>query len=187
MAKNHVYSADKAQNLDNKLRKWLQNPHKLLSNYIKKGMHVIDLGCGPGYFTLPLSELVGQSGSVLAIDVQEKMLDKLKRKIKQTQCVNTTIVKNDGYSIGINQQVDFVLAAYVMHELPNQKSWIKQLKQVLHDGGHLLILEPNIIVSQKAFNNMVNELVKAGFELIERPTVRFSKSILVKKGFYENK
>jgi ubiquinone/menaquinone biosynthesis C-methylase UbiE len=57
-----------AGSLDNSFRRWLQNPQKILKPYIKEGMTVLDLGCGPGVFTLELASLVHESGKVYIIE-----------------------------------------------------------------------------------------------------------------------
>ena len=61
--------------LNNPLRKLLQNPEKILKGLVQEGQTAVDLGCGPGFFTLPLARMVGESGRVIAVDLQSKMLD----------------------------------------------------------------------------------------------------------------
>jgi 2-polyprenyl-3-methyl-5-hydroxy-6-metoxy-1,4-benzoquinol methylase len=55
----HVFSANKANNLDNRFSRFFQGPYKLLMPHISGGMKLIDYGCGNGYFTIPLSNMVG--------------------------------------------------------------------------------------------------------------------------------
>jgi ubiquinone/menaquinone biosynthesis C-methylase UbiE len=73
-----------AGGLDNSLRRLLQNPQKILKPYIKKGMVVLDLGCGPGFFSIEIAKLLMGSGEVIAADLQEGMLDRVSKKIKGT-------------------------------------------------------------------------------------------------------
>jgi ubiquinone/menaquinone biosynthesis C-methylase UbiE len=63
----------------------LQNPRKILGPYIKEGMTVLDVGCGPGFFSIELAQMVGKSGRVIASDLQEGMLRKLREKIQGTE------------------------------------------------------------------------------------------------------
>jgi len=60
--------------LDNGFRKLFQNPAKILGSYIWPGMTVIDIGFGPGTFTLTMAKMVGEKGTVKAIDVQSEMV-----------------------------------------------------------------------------------------------------------------
>lgn len=63
------------------LRRLFQNPLKLLGSYTREGMTVVDIGCAMGFLTLALPELVGQRGRVIAVDVQEKMIETLRRRV----------------------------------------------------------------------------------------------------------
>jgi ubiquinone/menaquinone biosynthesis C-methylase UbiE len=62
------------------IRKWGQNPDKILASRVKPGMNVLDFGCAMGYFSLPLARLVGVKGNVYCVDIQEKMLRKLRNR-----------------------------------------------------------------------------------------------------------
>ena len=53
------------------IRKLFQNPKKILYHYVKEGMMVLDIGCAMGFFSLPLSEMVGSKGKVICVDVQK--------------------------------------------------------------------------------------------------------------------
>ena len=70
----YVCPAALAGSLDNRIRRWFQNPQKILSPYIKEGMTVLDIGCGPGFFSVEIAHLVGKTGRVIAADLQEGML-----------------------------------------------------------------------------------------------------------------
>ncbi|MDP2215825.1 MAG: class I SAM-dependent methyltransferase [Methanolobus sp.] len=60
--------------LDSSIRRWLQNPQKILRPYVKEGMVVLEVGCGPGFFTLDIARMV-------AVDLQEGMLQKVRDKV----------------------------------------------------------------------------------------------------------
>ncbi len=77
----HVCPAELACSLDNSIRRLVHKPRKILEAYIRKEMTVLDLGCGPGYFTIELANLVGDGGKVIAADLQQGMLDKVRLKI----------------------------------------------------------------------------------------------------------
>ncbi|NNK85219.1 MAG: SAM-dependent methyltransferase, partial [Desulfobacterales bacterium] len=66
-----VCPVERAGTLDNRFRRWLQNPQTILQPYIEAGMTVLDLGCGPGFFTLDMAQMVGQAGRVFACDLQD--------------------------------------------------------------------------------------------------------------------
>ena len=55
---------------DNPLLPIFRNPHKLLkAAELKPGQKVLEVGCGPGFFTIPAAKLVGKEGFIYAVDV----------------------------------------------------------------------------------------------------------------------
>lgn len=177
---NNICPVEKAGGLDNSFRKLLQNPKKILKPYIQEGMTVLDLGCGPGFFTIEIAKQLENSGKVIAADLQEGMLDKVRQKIKGTGLEQKiTLHKCKEESINLTEKVDFVLAFYMVHEVPNQDELFKELKKILKPNGQLFIIEPKFHVSKKAFNFMIDKLESIGFKIIDRPKVFFSRTIVM--------
>ena len=84
MSDHHVCPWWLAYTFDNPLRRLIHNPRKIFSDYVQEGMTVVDIGCGMGYFSLGLAELVGDEGQVISVDLQQEMLDiTLKRATKK--------------------------------------------------------------------------------------------------------
>lgn len=166
--------------LDNRFRKLFQNPQKILKPYIKEGMVVLDLGCGPGFFSMEIAKLLNKSGKVICADLQEGMLDIVRRKIKGSDNESLfQLHKCDCDAINLSSSVDFVLAFYMIHEVPDQVRLFEELKSILTPQGRILIIEPKFHVSKGSFNKMIENLNAIGFEVIENPKVLFSRSILV--------
>jgi ubiquinone/menaquinone biosynthesis C-methylase UbiE len=118
-----VCPVEKADSLDTRFRRWLQNPKRILKPYVKEGMTVLDFGCGPGFFSVGLAQMVGKAGRVIAADLQEGMLQKLSDKIKETELEDRIrLHKCEEDKIGISENVDFVLAFYIVHEVVNKDS-----------------------------------------------------------------
>ena len=69
--------------IDNWLRRRLHQPERILSPYVRCGMRVMDFGCGMGIFALALARLVGDDGQVIAVDLQQKMLDVVVNRAKR--------------------------------------------------------------------------------------------------------
>jgi ubiquinone/menaquinone biosynthesis C-methylase UbiE len=177
----HVCPAEMAGTLDNIFRRLLQKPGKILRPYIREGMTILDLGCGPGYFTAELARLAGVNGRVIAADLQQKMLERMAGKVRGTELEKRVVAHLcQGDRIGISQTVDFVLAFWMVHEVSDQRSMFEELKSVLNPDGRIWIIEPKIHVTVKMFKKMITKLESAGLEIIERPKVSLSRSIILK-------
>ena len=182
MRKNRVCPVERAGSLDNKFRRWFQDPKKILRPYVNKGMTVLDLGCGPGFFSVDMAQMVGETGRVIASDLQDGMLWKLQSKIQGTHLEERIILhkcKKD--KIGIEEQVDFILAFYMVHEIPHQDMFFKEIESILKTNGLILIVEPPFHVSKKAFNQTVERAQEAGLIASEGSKVLFSKTVILKK------
>ena len=169
--------------LDNRIRRWLQDPLKILGPYIKEGMAVLDVGCGPGFFSIELVKMVGKSGRVIASDLQQGMLQRLRKKIQGTELEERFILhKCEKNKIGYYENVDFVLAFYVLHEIPNQEDFFNEIKSILKPNGQVFIVEPPFHVSKNAFEETIKKAGDAGFIPIERPKIFLNKAVILKKG-----
>ncbi len=180
---NHpVCPVARAGSLDNRWRKWLQNPRGILQPYIQDGMTVLDLGCGPGFFSLELARMVGKTGRVIASDVQEGMLQKLREKIQGTELGDRiTLHRCEASKIGLAEEVDFVLAFYMVHEVPSQEAFFNEIKTIVGASGRILVVEPPFHVSRAAFADMIRKAEDVGLQVVEKPRVLLSKAVLMKR------
>jgi ubiquinone/menaquinone biosynthesis C-methylase UbiE len=157
-----------AGGLDNSVRRFLQNPQKLLKPFISEGMTVLDLGCGPGFFSIEIAKLLGDSGKVIAADLQDGMLEKINKKIRGTKLEQRIeLHKCQSNRIGVVEKVDFVLAFYMIHEVQNQDNLFKELKSILKPNGKIYIIEPKIHVSGKSFKEMIFKTEDIGFQIAD--------------------
>jgi ubiquinone/menaquinone biosynthesis C-methylase UbiE len=180
--KNRVCPVERAGGLDNIFRRWLQNPWKILNPYIMDGMTAMDLGCGPGHFTLAMAQLVGGSGRVIAVDLQEGMLDKLRRKIQGTELEERIVLHRCSQNeIGVLEKVDFALAFYMVHEIPDQSAFFQELYVILQPAKQMLVVEPSFHVSKSQFKATMQKAKDTGFRIDPGPKVILSKSALLKK------
>ncbi len=167
-----------AGTLDFNLRRLVQNPYKILQPYISNGMTVLDLGCGPGFFTIDMAKLAGSSGKVIAADLQEGMLALLDKKIQKAGLYNIRTHKCGNNKTGLSEKVDFILVFYMLHEVEDQDSFIRELKTFLKPGGKVLIVEPKFHVTEKEFQGSISLLKQNGFDIIQRPGIFFSRTVV---------
>jgi ubiquinone/menaquinone biosynthesis C-methylase UbiE len=178
-----VCPVERAGSLDNRIRRWLQNPQKILKPYIEEGMTVLDVGCGPGFCSIDMAQMVGKSGRVIAADLQEGMLQKVRDKIKGTELEERiTVHKCEETKIGVSEYVDFVLLFYMVHEIPKKEEFFNEIRKILRPNGQVLIVEPPFHVSKTAFEETVRKAKEVGFTDMEGPNVLLSKTVLLKKG-----
>ena len=152
-----------------------------MSPYIHEGMTVLDLGCGPGFFAIEIAKMVGDSGKVIAADLQESMLNKVRNKILGTYLEKRIeLHKCEETKIGITQKVDFVLCFWMVHEVPDQGKLLHELKSILKPKSRVFIIEPKFHVSRKAFIEMINLIRITGLDIIECPKVFYSRTVILK-------
>ena len=168
--KTHICPHKLAFFLNNPIRRIFQNPIKILNPYIDKGNTVMDLGCGPGFFTIDMARLAGPDGKVIAVDLQEKMLEYVRKKaVKYNVEDRITFFKCEKDRIGFNDKVDFILAFYMVHETPSHRDLLGELKNMLNENGKILIVEPRMHVSKKAFDKMKAMVTETGFKILSYP------------------
>jgi ubiquinone/menaquinone biosynthesis C-methylase UbiE len=164
---------------DNFLRKLLHNSEEILRPYVAEGNTVLDIGPGMGYFSIPLARMVGEKGKVIAADIQPEMLMALRKRSERAgveQQVITHLSKAD--SLGLNIQFDFVLAFWMVHEVPNHLAFFEEIKSLLKLSGKFLLAEPVLHVNQAMFEKTMETAESAGLVLKEKPKISLSRSAL---------
>ena len=176
---SRVYPVDRAGFLRGKIRRLVRNPQKILRPYIREGMTVLDFGCGPGFFTVEMARMVGETGMVVACDVQEGMLERLKDAVHGSEIEKRVLIcKSTEREMGVSVKADFVLAFYVIHEIPDPEGWFRQIKSILNLDGRVLVVEPPFHVSRSEFETLVTVACRVGFALVDRPGIFLSKAAL---------
>ncbi len=166
--------------IDNPLRRMIHRPEKMLAPYLKPGMTAMDLGAGFGMFTIAMAELVGPTGKVIAVDLQEKMLAEMKRRAKKQGVIDRiqpVLCKPD--DLLIKDQVGFVLTMWMLHEVREPKKFLNQLKDCLKPESRFLIVEPKYHVSQDQFQKILALAEQVGLKKIETPKIRISMAALL--------
>ncbi len=168
--------------LDNVIRRLLQSPKKIVGPYISSGHTVIDLGCGPGYFTIEMARMVGETGRVIAVDIQNEMLAKVAGKAALLNLEERIFFHHstqDAIGLGENVTADFILAYYMVHETRDQGAFFSQIRNLIADDGLVLIVEPPFHVTSREFEQMARIAQKSGFTIADRPSRKGGKSLLL--------
>jgi ubiquinone/menaquinone biosynthesis C-methylase UbiE len=179
---HHVIPLEHAGRLERRWRKFLQNPRRILRPFVKEGMTVLDMGCGPGFFSIEAAKMAGQAGRVIGVDLQEGMLARLREKIAGTELEKRfTLHRCAENRIGVAGPIDFFLAFYVVHEVPDAKSFFAEVYSLLKPGCRMLVAEPAFRVSKPEFEQTVRIAREAGFTIAKGPLLMFSRTAVLVK------
>lgn len=120
-----------------------ERPDKSLEQLgLEPGMTVCDMGCGNGYWTLLMSRVVGETGRVLAVDIQPEMLTKLRRRAARAGVENVELIlgKIDDPNLPPGE-VDLVMMVDVYHEFSHPESMLWSIRRSLKPEGVIALLE----------------------------------------------
>jgi len=79
-----------------------RDPYKALDAAgLEPGQRVLEVGCGPGFFTIPAAHIVGGKGSVLALDINPAAVEHVRRKIREAGVTNAEVILADAASTGL--------------------------------------------------------------------------------------
>jgi ubiquinone/menaquinone biosynthesis C-methylase UbiE len=167
------------------IRRFLYDPEEVLGPYIKEGMSVLDMGCGMGFFSLPIAKMTGKTGKVVCIDLQEKMIEGLVKRAKKaglSERIEARTCRQN--SLGVKDlagKIDFALAFALVHEVPDKDRLFSELYDTLRHDGKFLLVEPSGHVSKKDFEKTVATVQRAGFEALSEVKVRRSHAVLFRR------
>ena len=168
---------------DNPLRPLIHDPEKILGHYVKPGMTVLDIGCGMGFFSLGMAKMVGPEGKVISLDLQNKMLEILKKRAHRqgfSERIDDRLVEEGAFPV--EKPVDFALCFWMVHEVPDQAHFFRELSRVLNPGTNALIAEPGMHhVTPEDLEETVRIASGEGFSVTERPKIRMSHAVVLEK------
>lgn len=164
---------------------WLVRPERELQENasralkqleLRPGMKVCDLGCGNGYWTLPLARAVGPTGRVYAVDIQPEMLQQLKAALGRARLGNVEPILGDVDDPRLPENVllDLVLMVDVYHEFSHPQSMLWAIRNSLAPEGVVALLEyreedPNVPIKplhKMSKPQIMREYTENGFKLV---------------------
>ncbi|UCE11646.1 MAG: methyltransferase domain-containing protein [Candidatus Thorarchaeota archaeon] len=122
-------------------RERFRKPQEFAKNLgIKEGHRVLDYGCGIGSYTMPVAELVGEGGTVYALDIHPLALERVRKRTKKTGITNVETILS-GLETGLpNEHLDFTLLIDVYTWVPDKEELIAEMHRVLKPSGKLVFL-----------------------------------------------
>jgi ubiquinone/menaquinone biosynthesis C-methylase UbiE len=177
---DHVCSWRNAYLFDNWFRGLFHTPEKLFAGLIQEGQTVLDVGCGMGFFSIRMAKMVGETGRVIAVDLQPEMLGVLKRRASKREVISRiTLHQCEKDRIGVVDKVDFVLAFWAVHELPDTRAFFEEIRSIMNGGARVFIAEPNMHVSRDEFESMKEIAKTSGYKIHSEPKIRISRAVIL--------
>jgi ubiquinone/menaquinone biosynthesis C-methylase UbiE len=139
---------------------------------IKPGDHVLDFGCGPGSYILPLEELIGKEGKIFAVDVNPLAIRMVQDIVARNRLINVEAICSD-CKIGLkDNSIDVTLLYDILHYLNNLDDVLKELYRVLKPNGILSVNDHHM-----KENELVSKVSRRSFGLLKsgKRTYTFSK------------
>ena len=143
---------------------------------VKPGQTVCDMGCGNGFYTLKLAELVGKRGTVYAVDIQQEMLRLLESRAETTNLKNVEPVLGSLIDPRLPEgTLDLILCVDVYHEFSHPEHMLAAMRKSLKKDGRLVLVEfrkedPKVPIKElhkMSKAQILKELEPNGFKLVE--------------------
>lgn len=151
-----------------------EDPDRMLAALeIKRGSVVADIGAGVGYHVWRLAEIVGPSGKVIGEDIQEGMIELMKKNIEMRKLRNVEIVLGTPTDPRLPQaSLDLVLMVDVYHEFSDPVTMMRQIRRALKPDGRVVLVEfrkedPNVPIQplhKMSVQEVRSELEPLGFK-----------------------
>lgn len=143
---------------------------------VRPGQQVCDLGCGNGFYTLPLAAMVGAEGRVHAVDIQQEMLHLLDERAKEAGRENIEPILGSPIDPRLPEgKLDLILLVDVYHELSHPEQMLQAMRRALQPRGRLALVEfrledPNVpikLLHKMSKEQIMKEIPPNGFRLVE--------------------
>lgn len=136
---------------------------------IQPGERVLELGPGPGAFTVDAARRVGPEGRLVAVDIQPKMIEQLRRRLDGTGLANVEAHIASAYEMPLDSEsINRAFLVTVLPEIPNRGLALAELRRVLKPGGILSITEEFIDPDYLFACETIRLVEAAGFKLVQR-------------------
>ena len=111
---------------------------------IQPGFHILDYGCGPGSYIVPVRELVGKSGKIYALDINPLAIQKVQSLVSKRQLTNVETIRSDCKTGLPDNSVDVVLLYDTFHDLGDHNGVLEELHRVLKPDGVLSFIDHHL-------------------------------------------
>ena len=174
-----------AYTFDNPFRRLFHLPETIFAPHLKQGMTALDAGCGMGYFSIGMARMVGETGKVIAVDIQQKMLDVLQKRASRTGVghrIHPHCASPDRIGLAnVVGKIDLALTFWMVHETRHIENFVTEISSLVKPGGKYLLVEPRGHVPLDLFQRITDVAVQAGFHVLDHPRIALSHAVWFQK------
>lgn len=169
----HKFDPARMAVLESEERRKRQPPERLLAEMgLAPGARLADIGCGPGFYTLPAARIIGPGGRVFALDLQPAMLARVREHVAAEALTNVEPLTSDEHRLPLaDGAADIALLANMLHECADRAAFLREVLRILAPGGRVAVVEWR------------KETMASGPPLHERLTVEEVRTDLTSAGF----
>ena len=168
-----------------RLRPLFQSPRRILRDYVKPGMTVLDTGCGSGFFSLGMARMVGSNGKVVSVDLRPERIKELEMHASKAGLSGRIYARVcSDHDLGVSDfanQVDFAIAFYVVHHAADAAGLMIGVHSALKQGGKFMIVEPGHHASADECRSVEAIAQQAGFSVVDHPKLLRDWAVLLAK------
>lgn len=139
----HKFDVNKKNKLDNPKRREILPINNILTELgLKADEKFADIGCGIGYFSIPVAKEIGQEGLVYALDVELEMIEELNKRSNENNILNIETILTEEYNLKLETDtISYAFMCTVLHEIEDKTRFLNETKRILIDGGKMAIVE----------------------------------------------
>ncbi len=171
--------------IDNPLRRRIQPPETTpIRHGVEPGMLVLEVGPGNGRYTLSTAERLGDKGQLVTIDIEPKMIQRVKTRAAAAGVANISGVVSDVFQLPfVEGQFDLIYLIAVIGEIPRPDEALVEFKRVLSETGSLVFSELIFDPDYPRAETLIRKTTAAGYRLKEKIgnivyyTLRFEKEV----------
>jgi len=158
----------------------IQPTAPVLGSLVAPSSRCLDMGCGMGYFSVPLARQAGPGGHVTGVDIQSQMLEGAAHRASQEGLADriSLFLATDSAWV-LPEHYEFILAFWMLHEVLDRKGLLETLRKVLKPRGGFLLVEPKLHVSAQSWEESLALAERVGFRRCQTQPVRFSRAALL--------
>jgi len=160
-----------AWTLGNPLRCLTMNSNKILIRMgVQTGQKILEVGCGPGFFTIPAARMV-EDGTIYALDLYPMMIEIVKKKDKKHRLDNVKTINSPACRTGLNDKsIDLIVCIDVLSDISDIGPTLQEMHRILKSDGILSVYEPHTGLEPGAWKpeRSIKELTSTGLFFLQR-------------------